>query len=316
MSNCGTCSKPFGFFNRELGCVKCNRVYCKKCLCYKLTDPQNLKKSLNVCLRCFKIANDSSLEPAADQTKPDIEELLELKPEEIVPIEKVVPLEPSSFTNDISNRLDVPKSKNKSNEKDVSNEEDNLDDIHRRLASLKGIDYKRTSSNKILFASDARSDQQKIDDLLQNVYDVNVLDGDMNIETSRVNSDSVDDIERRLAALRGVNLSKIKSQTEEEPMVETEEEEISRTILQFVEEAQLPDFATDPDEQELVNSIPLPPNANKKDLDELPFCEICNEDAVLRCCECENLFCHACFLEFHDEEDYKRHKIKPYEAPS
>jgi hypothetical protein len=314
MSNCGTCSKPFGFFNRELGCIKCNRVYCKKCLCYKLTDTENPKKPVNVCLRCFKISSDSSLMPA-DKSIKNVEELLEIKPEEVVPIQAAL-LEPiSSSTIDMRKRLDVLKS---DDEKDVSNEEeDNIDDMHRRLANLKGVNYKPTSNNKMLFASDVRSDQEKINDLLREVYDVNTLDGKHKNTTGELPG-SVDDIERRLAALRGVDLSKIKSQTgeEEQPRDETEQEEINRTVLQYIEEAKLPDFEADPNEQELINSIPLPPNSDKKDLEELPFCEICNEDAVLRCSECENLFCHACFLEFHDEEDYKSHKIKPYEAPN
>jgi abscission/NoCut checkpoint regulator len=95
---------------------------------------------------------------------------------------------------------------------------------------------------------------------------------------------------------------------------ETEQEEVDRTVLQYIEEAKLPDFDLDPDEQELIESIP--PAPNKQDTEELPFCEICNEDAVIRCLECENIFCHRCFLEFHDEEDYRAHKTKPYTAPN
>ncbi|KAG5670525.1 hypothetical protein PVAND_000783 [Polypedilum vanderplanki] len=310
MSNCNTCSKPFGFFNRELGCVKCNRVFCKKCLCYKLPDALNPKKTILVCLRCFKLANDSSL--ANDKTKPKVEELLELKPEESVPIEENVLLQPMTTTNNENkNRLDTS-IKPDNHKKEISNEEDNLDDIHRRLANLKGVDYKPEPANKILFSTDTRSEQEKIDDLLTQFFEEKNIDAQSS--TNDIKSGTVDDIERRLAALRGQDIDKLKTQIDQDAPEETEQEEIDRTLLQYVEEAKLPDFTLDTDEKEFLNSIPK--NDDKKSIEELPFCEICNEDAVLRCLECENLFCHSCFLEFHDEEDYKTHKTKPYQAPN
>jgi hypothetical protein len=307
MANCGTCSKEFGFFNREVGCIKCNRVYCKKCLSHKIADPQNPKKTVNVCLRCFKIASDSSLAPA-DKTKAKVEELLEIKPEEKVPIESVL-LQPTPSGEEIRNRLDALQN----DDSEVPNDDDNLDDIHRRLANLKGLDYKPTA-NKVLFASDVRSEQEKIDDLLKQFVEEREIDGQQDITSSSEQPGSVDDIERRLAVLRGQDIEKIRAQIDMEPREETEQEEINRTVLKYIEEAKLPDF--DPYEQELVSSIPPPPDGDKKSLEELPFCEICNEDAVMRCLECENLFCHRCFLEFHDEEDYKSHKTKPYQAPN
>ena len=58
----------------------------------------------------------------------------------------------------------------------------------------------------------------------------------------------------------------------------------------------------------------LPPPS--KDTEELPWCAICNEDAIKRCEDCDGeLYCEKCFQECHDDDDYKLHKTKPYTAP-
>lgn len=70
------------------------------------------------------------------------------------------------------------------------------------------------------------------------------------------------------------------------------------------------------EEKELMETIPKPPS-NSGDLEELPWCTICNEDAKVRCLDCDGeLYCKACFWEIHqDDEDYRSHKIKPYQKP-
>lgn len=305
--SCGSCAKPFGWFTKELGCVRCNRLFCKKCLIYKIQDNENQKRTFLVCLRCFTL-NTQQNNISKNEKPKHIDEVLEVKPNEFT--EPV--LEPTNSSNinnndDIRNRLDQLKDKNAT--------EQNIDDIQQRLANLKGIDYKPQSGTKVLFSPDTRSEQEKIEDLLKQFVEEKDIN-DQHEVPSQEQPGSIDDIEKRLAALRGIDVSKLKSQIDNKSD-ETEQEEINRTMLQFLEEAKLPDdFAVDPEEAEFIASIPPPPSGNKKDLEELPFCEICNEDAVIRCLECENIFCHRCFLEFHDEEDYKTHKIKPYIAPN
>lgn len=49
--------------------------------------------------------------------------------------------------------------------------------------------------------------------------------------------------------------------------------------------------------------------------DELPWCELCNEDAQLRCVDCDgDLYCRRCWRETHKEPDLKQHRIKDYTA--
>ena len=60
MSTCNTCARPFGFFNKELGCPRCKRVFCKKCLGHKIRVSTDLKKMIYVCLKCSKVPNTNS----------------------------------------------------------------------------------------------------------------------------------------------------------------------------------------------------------------------------------------------------------------
>lgn len=70
------------------------------------------------------------------------------------------------------------------------------------------------------------------------------------------------------------------------------------------------------EEKELMEGIPKPPK-NADDLEELPWCTICNENAKIRCMDCDGeLYCKACFREIHhDDEDYRAHKTKVYQKP-
>jgi hypothetical protein len=74
MSCCNTCAKEFGFWTKELGCPRCKRVFCKNCLSHKVPEsPENLKKKINVCLRCSKVPlNDLSSSKPKQEKLEDI----------------------------------------------------------------------------------------------------------------------------------------------------------------------------------------------------------------------------------------------------
>ncbi|XP_071484867.1 abscission/NoCut checkpoint regulator-like [Diadema antillarum] len=49
------------------------------------------------------------------------------------------------------------------------------------------------------------------------------------------------------------------------------------------------------------------------DLDELPWCCICNEDATLRCLDCDgDLYCKRCFREGHRDYGIESHEVKAF----
>ncbi|KAM4663258.1 abscission/NoCut checkpoint regulator isoform 2-T3 [Discoglossus pictus] len=147
------------------------------------------------------------------------------------------------------------------------------------------------------------------------------------------------EIGKRLAVLQGRDPDKVTLDDYKMPDSddeETEEESIQRLLKQLSEEAVLDEacgFNIPPDQSAgappgmrqpaakvppqnrapaVVRAAPAPKEPDS-DEEELPWCCICNNDAVLRCLDCDNdLYCKRCFREGHDEFDRKEHRTTSY----
>lgn len=77
MSSCNTCAKSFGFWNKETGCPRCKRVFCKKCLNHKVPESaENLKKLIYVCLKCSIVPVDNPSSTSKKVTPDQLEDIL------------------------------------------------------------------------------------------------------------------------------------------------------------------------------------------------------------------------------------------------
>ncbi|OCT68781.1 abscission/NoCut checkpoint regulator [Xenopus laevis] len=149
------------------------------------------------------------------------------------------------------------------------------------------------------------------------------------------------EIAKRLAVLQGRDPDKVTADNYKLPDSdeETEEEAIQRVLKQLSEEVVLDEasgFNIPPDQnrpksdslkmpagnkphpKEKVATKSQPPTSREADSDEeeLPWCCICNEDAILKCHDCDDdLYCKRCFKEGHDEFDRKEHRTSSYKAP-
>lgn len=151
------------------------------------------------------------------------------------------------------------------------------------------------------------------------------------------------DIKARLDVLQGKEPSISKAPSKpvyQPPPTATEAEQVETLLKQYMEEMEIKgencgDEDSD-DEGTAVSKVmdramaeaalpPVqarsgaitPPDWEPEDvrvgLEELPWCEICNNDANIRCLTCDSaLYCSRCLRETHDSFDLKDHKTVPF----
>ncbi|XP_032273301.1 abscission/NoCut checkpoint regulator isoform X3 [Phoca vitulina] len=135
---------------------------------------------------------------------------------------------------------------------------------------------------------------------------------------------------KRLAVLQGQDPDKVTLQDYHLPDSDDDEDEetaIQRVLQQLTEEAALDEASgfnipVEPTLRARAQSCRAEPEAQamaarpEAEEEELPWCCICNEDAILRCTGCDgDLYCARCFREGHDAFEIKEHQTSPYCPP-
>jgi len=192
--------------------------------------------------------------------------------------------------------------------------------IEERLARLKGMDPKHYSMPPITVFQPIRhkTDTQKADDLLSQFAEEPKIDDSyrhpLPIDTRRLSTDQ--DIERRLARLKGDEGSDERPKGTSVMDIDTDldDEEIEKRLFErLLAESKLPAIPTLPLDPQVLEVCEESVGMGS---DCLPWCQICNEDAVIKCIDCcGDLYCKECFLDFHDDSDLKKHRTEPFRAP-
>lgn len=338
---CNGCTKKFGFFLKENGCPSCKFSFCSKCLKFRIKIEG---KSKDVCLRCYELSksrlNPNTSEAISSKSKTD-NSILDVPVEEVVPVATNIINPFSSIKSEsevipdrdteIRERLAALKQKDEETDQQLPNTEipssagTSLTDMEKRLAALRGIEYKdyAKANKNFLLKKDGRSEEEQIIDLMKQFEEEKEIHESMD----NYRLAAVEDIENRLAALRDIPAD---DSSKEKPFAgkdlpsssddegeENEEDAAKKLATRFLEEAAIDakKHPMDDDEDEL-NNLDIPVPLDPSEIEELPWCTICNEDAVIRCVGCGgDLFCRGCFKECHDDdEDYRKHEIKPFKA--
>ncbi|XP_013170605.1 PREDICTED: GRIP and coiled-coil domain-containing protein 2-like [Papilio xuthus] len=151
-------------------------------------------------------------------------------------------------------------------------------------------DNEQTAPSQIL-GKPIKTEQEELNDLLKELE-----------EESKIEAQYCDDFVMKLNDLekRLNNLKKTQPSTDEDVQKLKNNNDEQTVLRQILEKIQM-DVSNKDTEG-------ISPDLN----DELPFCEICNEDAKVRCKGCKYLFCIRCFIE-HKDEDCNEYEI--YNAP-
>ncbi|GBP24286.1 hypothetical protein EVAR_9384_1 [Eumeta japonica] len=190
--------------------------------------------------------------------------------ERLQKLKKSTHSQPSTSNQEIEERL----KKLKTQVNNASEEE-----LQERLAKLKGVPVTTGERKIALPLPDLRTEQEQANDLMKQYLEQFKMD-----ENYKNEFDSeIDLIEARLQKLKG---SSSTATTLNQPKVESDSSDDESTVKKVI--------------AKYTAQISL---EEDKDSDELPFCEICNNDAKMRCLGCRYLFCKRCFLEHKDEDD-------------
>ncbi|CAF4868282.1 unnamed protein product [Pieris macdunnoughi] len=294
--SCNTCCKAFSIIRKEKGCPNCGFSYCSKCLNYKIFLPK-LNFEAKVCGKCKNTLNSNHkvIEPPAAYFKrienPNVVIGQEMDVNKNDPVEEEIRKRLLKLKEEKLNSSEC-------SDKDIAERLKKLKDIpstsqaqiEQRLANIKEVPIQSIQSKPALPTPDIRTEEEQANDLLRQYMAHASMDKKYEDEfNSKIN-----DIEGRLYKLKGQQTASNSISRTDMVLMESEDELIRKII--------------DKAKVESDDEVASPIN------NELPFCEICNEDAVMRCLGCKYLFCKLCFMEHKDDDD-GCDKYEKYTAP-
>ncbi|PSN32324.1 hypothetical protein C0J52_17632 [Blattella germanica] len=312
------------------GCPNCGFSHCNKCLKYNAVVPKLGEKEVKVCGPCYNFYIRKGNEKS---TK-----------DEYSPPESFMSSENSSSSSLLpSVPSDINYSSSSTGIDSESSAREMLDQpIVRRLESLENparppITLYRQDSRLQKLKAGLNETDREIAERLEKLKEERKKQPPPKNELASQLPDSADEIAERLAKLRATGTpsssanfglpSVIPSNVDDEFSLSTMQEAFEAVALeQKLEEEELEDS----DDKKKVQSKNIEGVVKEKERDgrdtfidkfvkyntlkkEFPWCIICNDNAAIRCIDCDDdLYCKQCFKQGHDEWDLKDHKFVPF----
>ncbi|XP_046401672.1 abscission/NoCut checkpoint regulator [Ischnura elegans] len=337
--SCNTCTKKFGLLVKELGCPECGFSYCKKCLKYEAKDPNKEDGTRYVCSKCHlkHVQMEPPLEPM-DEFARKFRKCIETMCESDDKVKFDFKDRKGKFssvregfdheTEKLQARLEALEEDHKKNKPKLKTEEELsqwLDKIQDKPSSSK-------RPSDAYHPPDRRTETEHADQLMQQFIEETEIDEE--IPKPEL------ELEERLARLRGgpvVRPSKegadaSSSRKNLQRSVETESQTSSKKPTKGIWGLDLPSSMPSEDDDELAAQAIIKKALLDAELEKLnvsgdeeleenededleskkfPWCVICNEDATVKCLECEDLYCNSCFTECCKPED---HLSEPFQS--
>lgn len=338
--SCSKCTKKFGLFSREAACPGCGYSVCSACLKHSVLLPSK-PRPVKVCNSCQEEQQQPGLSPARPPPDALLKRLAGPRPlggqvetederlaARLAALGRDRTAPPSAV--DVQARLDklkgvraaAPAALRPPDTRGAVEQQRDLlaglqaevelerrlpvlspdQEIAARLARLRGeqpapVPVTNTIDPNFFLQSDQDSSSDiasmEVDEVAKLLRTVDKrIEEEAKVAMTDLEKDKK--IQEQLARLRVRPDKKVVGVEKSES--ESEEDEVGRVVSQLTEEARLDDGA--------VMGLDSGPEPS-----ELPWCVICNEDAVVRCRDCGgDLYCAACFSEFHQDRDDRGHR--------
>nr|XP_045011916.1 abscission/NoCut checkpoint regulator isoform X2 [Jaculus jaculus] len=319
-SRCYGCAVKFTLFKKEYACKNCSRAFCSGCLSFNAVVPRTGNTRQKVCKQCYEVltrgcssASASKWSPPQNykkrvealeaKQKPSTSRSQGLSEQDQVIADRLARLRQENKPKSLPSQAEI-EARLAALKEELQGSIPSTEEMEARLAALQDRVPSFHTPRPAYQAPDTRTQAQQTQDLL----------------TQLEAEEAIDKCQKQRGTVKFQDYHLPDSDVDED-------EEIQRVIQQLTEEAVL-------DEASGFN-IPVEPAApsqaqpcrartkpralslkTQAEEDELPWCCICNEDAILRCSGCDgDLYCARCFRDGHVNFELKEHQTCVYHPP-